>query len=53
MGVKLSDKQCVLSAVLSILVAGILCFSATLDAGFVSDDFVLIHRTATEGYYSS
>lgn len=52
-GAMLLDKKCLLSTVLCILVTGILCFATTLNAGFVSDDFVLIQRIANEGYFSS
>ncbi|MCD4706125.1 MAG: hypothetical protein K8S62_00115 [Candidatus Sabulitectum sp.] len=49
----LSDKQCYVLAAPVLLITAVLCFSGTLGAGFVSDDFVLVNRVASEGYYSS
>ena len=50
---KLSHKQCYFKTALLISAVAILCFFGVLKAGFFSDDFVLVHRIATEGYYSS
>lgn len=46
-------KHCYLTAVLVLVATVVLCFSGTLRAGFVSDDFVLVHRVVNEGFYPS
>ncbi len=49
----MSDKQCLLTAISVLFLTVVLCFASTVEAGFVSDDFVLVNRIAGEGYYSS
>ncbi|NOQ22641.1 MAG: hypothetical protein GQ565_08335 [Candidatus Aegiribacteria sp.] len=49
----MSDKQCHVTAISILIVTVFLCFSNIVGAGFVSDDFVLVNRVASEGYYSS
>lgn len=49
----MSDKQCLLTAISVLIVTVVLCFASTVEAGFVSDDFVLVNRIAREGYYLS
>ena len=49
----MSEKRCCFTAAFVLLATVGLCFSGTLRTGFVSDDFVLVHKVATGGYYSS
>lgn len=49
----MSDKQCLLTAISVLIVTVVLCFASTVEAGFVSDDFVLVNRIARDGYYLS
>ncbi|MCK5786697.1 MAG: hypothetical protein KAH54_09085 [Candidatus Sabulitectum sp.] len=48
----MSEKHCCFIAVLVLLITVVVCFYSTLRAGFVSDDYFLINRVASEGFYS-
>jgi hypothetical protein len=49
----MSDRYCYTTAVFVLLLAVILGYSGTVGTGFVSDDFVLVHRVAVDGYFTS
>ncbi len=49
----MSDKRCNATAVFVLLSVVILGYSGTVGTGFVSDDFVLVHRIASDGYFTS
>ena len=49
----MSDRQCNATAVFVLLSVAVLGYFGTIGSGFVSDDFVLVHRAATDGYFTS
>ncbi len=53
MGVKLLDRLPSIKVAFILLLSVVILYAGALDAGFVSDDFVLINRTANEGFYAS